>query len=81
MKFILPLLCLSHLRFLPLPSLLLAGFEVIAFDRQIRFFFVLLSPGAQAVTVPGHARLERRQLELFPDLFGELRIDEIDHYI
>src|SRR5262249_21466982 len=51
---------------------LLTGYEMVAAQSDFGFFFILWSPGAEAVTVPGHARLELRKSEFLPDLLRPL---------
>src|SRR6185312_10684119 len=51
-----------------------AGLEVVALDRPLGFLAVAMRPLAELVAVPGHARLERRQAKLLPNLTRLLHV-------
>lgn len=46
--------------------------EIVAFDGAFGFLFILVGPRAETVAIPRHARFERRQFELLPNLLGAL---------
>ena len=42
------------------------------FTARSGFLFILVGPRAETVAIPRHARFERRQFELLPNLLGAL---------